>query len=107
MSVNAVTGTVRWTPTADQVGSQQVTLRLADSLGASAVQSYTITVRGGNLPPTITSTPVTQALAGQLYTYAVVANDPDGDPLSYAVTTSPRTTLTVTPAGVVTWTSPA
>jgi hypothetical protein len=57
------------------------------------VQSYTIVVRGGNLPPTITSTPVVIAAMSHLNTYAVVANDPDGDPLSYAVSTNPSTSV--------------
>ena len=40
-----------------------------------------------NLPPTITSTPVTSAQAEALYTYDVNATDRDGDSLTYALLT--------------------
>src|SRR5260370_17739720 len=102
---HAVAGSVRWTPSADQVGIQNVTLRVAAPLGASAFQSYAILVRGGNLPPTITSTPVVIGVMAHLYTYAVVANDPDGDPLTYAVSTSPSTSMSVSSTGLVSWAS--
>jgi RHS repeat-associated protein len=106
MSVNAALGTVRWTPTPDQVGSQNVTLRVVDSLGLSATQSFTIVVHGENLPPMITSTPVMQGQTGKLYNYAVVASDADGDPLSYSVTTSPSTSLSISGTGLISWASP-
>ena len=42
----------------------------------------------GNSPPKITSIPPTTISQG-LYEYAVAANDPDGDPLTYTLQTAP------------------
>ncbi|HZK11327.1 MAG TPA: hypothetical protein VFD10_03115 [Atribacterota bacterium] len=35
-----------------------------------------------NQVPVITSTPINEAIVGQVYTYKVEATDPDGDPLT-------------------------
>ncbi|HEV3082404.1 MAG TPA: PKD domain-containing protein, partial [Gemmataceae bacterium] len=100
MSINGLTGTIRWTPLATQVGNQAVTVRLVDNFGGVATQSFTVTVRGVNLPPVITSTPVLTTPAGT-YTYAVQAGDADGDGLTYAVSgLTPGTTVSA--AGLIT-----
>ncbi|MBN1348039.1 putative Ig domain-containing protein [candidate division KSB1 bacterium] len=52
--------------------------------------SNTLTIQAGVMPPAIISTPVTEAVVGQLYSYAVTAS---GNP-------SPAFTLTVHPAGM-------
>jgi hypothetical protein len=66
MSIDAVRGTIRWTPTADQLGSQSVVVRVLDGQGGFATQSYTVAVRALNLPPGITSTPPTTASVNRL-----------------------------------------
>jgi hypothetical protein len=91
MSISSTRRTIRWTPTADQVGSQSVTLQAVDPYGGSATQRWTITVHGVNQPPVITSEPPTQAQVNKLYYYGVQASDPDGDALSYSVSISPGT----------------
>ena len=42
-----------------------------------------------NQPPNITSTPVTSATVGQLYSYDANADDPNGDVLSYSLVIKP------------------
>jgi RHS repeat-associated protein len=101
------TGALRWTPDVTQVGSQSVTLEASDPYGATATQTFTITVRGVNLPPVITSEPVLQAQTSTLYTYAVVASDADGDPLTYSITYPSSLNSNhpvISSAGLVTWT---
>ena len=93
MTIDPATGLVQWTPTADQVGSQPVTVRVQDQLGAGAAQGFAITVQPApvNYAPTITSTPVTAATAGTAYVYDLNAADPDaGDVLTYALDNGPR-----------------
>jgi Putative Ig domain len=51
MTIDAATGVVEWTPTADQIGLQQVTIQVTDAAGNTAYQPYTIQVRVGNPPP--------------------------------------------------------
>lgn len=58
-----------------------------------------------NMPPSITSTPVTTATEEVLYTYDVEATDPDpGDVLTYSLDTAPSG-MTIDPTtGLISWT---
>jgi RHS repeat-associated protein len=98
------TSTLRWTPTADEIGNQTVTVQVQDvELGTSAIQSFTIAVHGIDQPPVITSTPSLTATTGQYYTYAVQASDADGDALTYSVSTTTNGPRSMTPTGMLTW----
>ena len=59
MSIDPMRGRVRWSPTADQLGSQQVVIRLTNGEGLSTTQAFTVQVRAIDVPPLITSTPPT------------------------------------------------
>jgi hypothetical protein len=101
MTVSA-SGLVEWTPAA--VGTYPVSVRVSDPGGLSATQSFSVAVSGGNLPPAITSTPITTAVQGVAYAYQVVATDPNpGDVLTYALDASP-TGMTISSTGLVEWT---
>ncbi len=105
MTIQAGTGLIGWTPTAAQVGSQPVTVQVQDQGGLSATQNFTVTVASPNHPPTITSTPITTATAGQSYTYDADATDPDtGDTLSYSLTLAPTGMTIDTATGLIQWT---
>jgi hypothetical protein len=57
-----------------------------------------------NQTPTITSTSITTATVAAAYAYNVNATDPDGDTLTYSLTTNP-TGMTINPTtGVINWT---
>jgi YD repeat-containing protein len=88
MSINSSTGELTWTPTAADLGAHAVELRAVDPFGAAAVQSYDVEVRGTNLPPEITSSPVTQISAGGVYRYDVKASDTE-DGVTFSLVTSP------------------
>jgi RHS repeat-associated protein len=107
MSVNPRLGTIRWTPTADQLGSQEVVIRLTNGEGLSATQTFAVQVRAIDVPPLITSTPPTQAAAGQTYTYAVDAADVAGDPLTYRLTAFATGTTIDAATGLIQWTPTA
>jgi len=57
-----------------------------------------------NQTPTITSTPITTATVDELYTYDVDATDPDGDTLTYSLTTNPSGMTINSATGVINWT---
>jgi len=57
-----------------------------------------------NQSPTITSTPITTATVNVLYTYNVDATDPDGDTLTYSLTTSPTGMTINSTTGLINWT---
>ncbi len=105
MQIQEQHGYIWWQPTADQIGTHPVRLRVRDAQGATSYQTFDVTVAGENSAPIIHSTANLQTLIGQPYTYAVLASDPNGDDLTYTISsftpTSPAPTLT--PAGLLTW----
>jgi hypothetical protein len=95
------TATLSGTPTNPDVGDHTVTLRVSDSGGLTATQSFTITVANVNDAPRFISAPVTTATQGVTYTYAVAATDPDlpyGDVLTVTALALPAW-LTLTDHG--------
>lgn len=105
MTMNG-SGLVQWTPTGAQVGTHNVVIEVSDGT-VSVTQSYTVTVTqagGANMPPVITSSPPTTATEGQSYTYAAAASDPENDPLTWSLTTSPSGMTVNSGTGLVQWT---
>jgi RHS repeat-associated protein len=86
-SINATTGRIDWTPTAGQVGPQTLVLAAADALGASAVQTFTVTVQAQlpDLPPIFQSTPLRLATQGVTYIYTPQVLEPEGDPVQFTL----------------------
>ena len=69
----------------------KVRLRAIDKSGSTANQQFDIEVVIVNTPPSITSSPVTNAADGELYQYNIVASDPDAsDQLTFTVTNLPE-----------------
>ena len=88
MTIDAATGLIEWTPGAAEV--VDVTVEASNSEGTAA-QIFTITASEPPFtPPSITSTPGTTAIVGQLYSYDVAAT---GYP-------EPTYSLDVWPAGM-------
>ncbi|MBN1920855.1 MAG: DUF11 domain-containing protein [Anaerolineae bacterium] len=86
------TATLSGTPTNAEVGDHAVVLRATDSGGLFAEQAFTLTVANVNDAPAFTSTPVTTATQGTLYTTTVTATDADlihGDTLTLTAGTLP------------------
>ncbi len=109
MSVNGSTGTIRWTPTADQIGERIVTVWAFDgqppgmTFSLTSVQTFRINVRAVNTPPQITSTPLTVASTTERYNYAVRATDVDSDALTFSLDTAPAG-MSIDPiTGVIQW----
>ena len=107
MLIDSVSGLISWTPT--EAGDFEITAKVQDQGGLSDTQNYTLKISAAppvNRAPQITSTPVTTATAGQLYSYDVDATDPDGDALSYALTQSPEGMTIDNNTGLIQWTPP-
>jgi VCBS repeat-containing protein len=104
-SMTISNGVISWTPGSTQTGNQTVVVRVTDSGNLSVSQSYVIAVAAPvNHPPVINSTAVTAATQGVLYNYAVAASDPDGNTLTYALTTAPAGMTIVSTTGAISWT---
>ncbi|BAY62588.1 YD repeat protein [Calothrix brevissima NIES-22] len=103
ISIDSVSGKLRWTPTVDQIGSHEVIVEAIDGQGGLTQQIFTITVRGVNLPPAITSNPPTIGVINQVYTYQVIASDPEYDSLTYSLINPPVGMIIDTQTGLIQW----
>jgi hypothetical protein len=73
----------------NDIGSHSITLRASDTNSYSD-QSFNITVsKIGNDAPVIRSVTDTGVLENQTYSYTIVADDADGDSLTYSEVTTP------------------
>ena len=106
MAIDPGSGVLSWIPVADQVGSQSVTVQVADGQGASFLQTFNVQVFGADLPPAITSTAPSLASLGTPYSYAVAANDPQGFHLTYSLTTFPTGMTIDASTGIISWPNP-
>ena len=57
-----------------------------------------------NAAPTITSSPITEAIEGTLYSYDVDASDPEGDSLTYSLSVFPAGMTIDAASGEISWT---
>src|SRR5207248_2665201 len=105
MSIDSRRGRVRWTPTASELASQQVEIRLTNGEGLSVTQRFKVHVRAINVPPIITSAP--PRASGLVYRYPVVATEPDGSAVTFSLPTAPAG-MSIDPAsGLIQWTPTA
>ena len=82
-----------------------ITFKVSDKRMDSAAETVSKAVKAVNNAPTFTSTPVTIAIVGVLYTYDVNATDPDaGDTLTYSLTVKPAGMTIDTATGLIQWT---
>ncbi|MDP2227395.1 MAG: putative Ig domain-containing protein, partial [Moraxellaceae bacterium] len=106
MSINGSTGVISWTPPqalADYTAN--VTVQVSDG-GVSATQSYVINVSASNNVPVLTSTAVTAASEGVVYSYTVTATDPENQPLTFSLTTAPAGMSIDSVFGTISWMPP-
>ncbi|MDT3335466.1 Ig-like domain-containing protein, partial [Shewanella sp. SP1S1-7] len=90
LSFNAATGLLSGTPSNADVGAHPVTLRVTDTDGLTAEQSFSITVTNVNDAPTISSTAITAATQDAAYSYSFAASDTDvGDVLTLSAVAKP------------------
>ncbi len=107
MSIEPLTGRLRWNPKLGQLGQTTVIVEAIDGQGAATSQTFTLTISALNSPPSIVSIPPTQAAIGQNYVYDVNAIDGNGDVLTYALSQSPAGMIIDPITGLITWTPQA
>lgn len=99
MTVDSVTGMVRWMPT--EGGVYSVTVGAIDGSGAGAAQQFELNV-AVNQVPQIVSTPVESVTLGKTYRYDVKATDGNGDALVYSLT-NPVAGMAIDSFGRISW----
>ncbi len=102
LSIDPATGVLSWTPTSAQIGTVAITLKASDPLGAAAVQSFLVDVRGSNRAPIISSVAPKSLPQGGLFRYDVLASDLDREPLFFDLATGPHG-MTVDSLGRIRW----
>ncbi len=102
MTIDSTSGLITWAPDVSQSGDYAVTVEVSDGQ-LTDTQSFTLQVEATNRAPVITSTAVTTGVEQDLYQYRVTATDPDGDVLSFVLTTAPAG-MTISATGTISWT---
>ncbi|TWT56318.1 tRNA nuclease WapA precursor [Allorhodopirellula solitaria] len=107
MSVHPSLGTIRWTPSADQLGESNVLIQVSDPSGATDEQAFQLKVSRFGGPPRIVSVPPTEASVGAAFLHSVDAIDRENDPLTYSLLAAPAGMTIVETTGEVSWTPAA
>ncbi len=97
------TATIILAPGFEAAGPYTVTLTVTDISDGSTSADLAVTVTNVNRPPMILSQPVVSATGGDSYTYPVIAEDPDTDPLQFTLTAAPFGMQVGESTGQITW----
>ena len=78
-----------WTPGFDQAGSYQVTFTVTDGKGGDATETVTITVSDSNRSPILSGIGNQSVTEGSALSLTLSGSDPDGDALTFSVSSNP------------------
>ncbi len=113
MTIDPTTGLVTWPGASDQTtGPYSFTVTVSDNSSPAMTASGTITVNVNTpQPPTFASIPAQDVTVGQTLSldvsqFATDANYPPL-PLTYSLGSNPPSGVSITPAGLLTWTIPS
>ncbi|WP_310281301.1 Ig-like domain-containing protein [Rheinheimera soli] len=105
LNFNAGTGVLSGIPANSDVGVHAVTLRVTDTAGLLADQSFNVTVANVNDAPTISGTPAITVAQGAAYSFVPTAADVDvGTTLTFSITNKPTWAAFNTATGALTGT---
>jgi RHS repeat-associated protein len=107
MSIDPATGSIRWTPDDQQLGTHIVAVTATDPFLAEFTQRFELHVGCNNVAPAIVSIPPTTALSGRTYLYAARAEDLERDTLAWRLATAPTGMSIDATTGVIRWTPTA
>jgi hypothetical protein len=89
-SFSASTGRLSGTPPSSAVGEYiEIGISVTDGLIQTSLAPFSVTVTQANRAPTISGTPITSAREGQVYEFAPIAADADGDALTFSINNRP------------------
>ncbi len=104
MTIDLNSGVILWEPTDFQIGDHDIDIRVRDSGGLEAIQSYTLSYVIDPTAPSIISDPVVVAEEAVLYQYDVDAIDPNQyEVLTYSLNQSPVNMSINQDSGMITW----
>ncbi|MBD3320849.1 MAG: hypothetical protein GF350_07125, partial [Chitinivibrionales bacterium] len=104
MTIDSLTGLLTWVPSSTQAGNHTVTVSIKDGRGGIAEQQFTIVVTESlNEAPSIITSPATEAVEAEEYTYDLDAMDPDNDSVLFTLLVSPANMSIDSISGLITW----
>ncbi|MFP6845062.1 MAG: Ig-like domain-containing protein [Thalassolituus sp.] len=104
VSGNGASNTVSYTPNANFNGTDSFVVQVSDGALTDTI-TVTMTVNAVNDIPVISSTAITSATEGQVYSYVPAATDVDGDTLTWSLGASAPASMSVNPTtGELSWT---
>ena len=106
MTVGLATGLVTWTPRVGESGDYRVRFRVEDDgvPALSVIASGLVRVVEGNRPPSVQAIGTIYAREGVRLVFDVVAGDPEGDELEFALSAGPPGAVIDAASGRLTWT---
>jgi hypothetical protein len=102
LNINTHNGTLNGTPRQKDIGTCWVRITVNDTKNASDSRFFSLTVNDVNEPPVITSVPITEISAPGLYSYQVLARDPDNQPIWFKLDVAPAG-MTLNTHGLIQW----
>ena len=105
MLLDETTGAIVWAPSADQIGTNAVTITVSDGRGGMATLGFSVDVALAtpNAAPVLTSVPDVTLSGGDAFHYAASALDRDGDALRYRLIDAPAGATIDATTGAVLW----
>ncbi|MBX3714257.1 MAG: tandem-95 repeat protein, partial [Lysobacter sp.] len=107
MTIDRVTGALRWVPDASQLGTHVFTITVTDLSGASAQQSASIVVDADAIPPRFSTDPDLRAVQGTEYRYDPVVTAAADATLSFDLFYAPPGMTVSAQTGAIRWNVPA
>ncbi len=93
-----------FTTIADVFGTDTITIKVSDSVGALTTKNIVLTILPVNDTPVFTSTPILTATQGILYSYQLAATDIENDVIGYQLSViSCPAGMTMTDTGLIQW----
>jgi hypothetical protein len=100
---NGSTGNLFGTPTSAHVGTfANIVISVSDGSATASLPAFSIAVNAPpNGPPVISGTPPTSVTAGTAYAFQPTASDPDGNSLTFSITSMPAWATFSTTTGLL------
>jgi hypothetical protein len=89
-SFSSTTGRLSGTPGSGTAGTYSgITISVSDGTLSASLPAFAITVQSSNRAPSISGTPPSSVTVGEFYDFRPTASDPDGDRLTFSISSRP------------------
>lgn len=106
-SFSAATGRLSGTPTSSHVGTTTtgIVISVSDGTASASLPAFSLAVSAGaNRPPVVSGTPPASVTVGNAYSFTPTGTDPDGDALTWSITSKPGPASFNVSTGRLSWT---